>query len=44
MPPKFMTEPDMIKNGMASMEKDWVEFITFCRIRKGWEVVSMNRK
>ena len=22
MPPKFITEPDMMKNGMASMEKD----------------------
>ena len=44
MPPKFMTEPDMMKNGMASMEKDCVEFMTFCRISHGWELVSRNRK
>jgi hypothetical protein len=30
-----MTEPDMTKNGMASMEKDCVEFITFCKIVQG---------
>ena len=44
MPPKFMTEPDMIKNGIASIENDCVEFMTFCRISHGAEVVSMKRK
>ena len=37
-----MTEPDMTKNGMASMEKDCVEFMTFCKIVQGWTPVLMK--
>ena len=34
----------MIKNGMASMEKDCVEFITFCRISQASLVLSTKKK
>ena len=30
-----MTEPDMTKKGIASMEKDPVEFMTFWRMVQG---------
>ena len=44
MPPKFMTEPDMMKNGIASMEKDWVAFMTFCSSSQHWVLGSRTRK
>ena len=33
-----------MKKGIASMEKDWVEFMTFWRMSQHWVLGSMTRK
>ena len=37
-----MTEPDMTKKGIASIEKEPVELMTFWRIVQGWTEVLMK--